>query len=392
MTVKIMGKQNFDEMFQLAKYAFNTVDTPERRTRFQAIAEQSWNYGYFDEDVLTSQVMVTPFEVNLLGQTLKMAGVGLVSSYPEYRGQGGVNQIMQQVLVDLDEKEIELSYLAPFSYPFYRRYGYEYLFEKTIYQVPASLWPNVAKQPGYIRRTAYEQAKEAIQAVYHKMPKYQQGALIRDDWWFEYKFKLKENFSFAIYYNEEHQAEGYLVYQMLESRFVIAEWGYLSATAFWSLARFIGSHSSSFTEFHYETGDGNSLNYLFPTPIEQVSTKPEMMVKIVNVERFLRKLRFKEGLKEVRFSLNVTEDIYSPWNVGRYQIIISPDGNTEVLREEDDKLPELAGDIQSMTQLLMGFRSAQELVFFGKIVGDVALAKAFDSLALQQQPVLEDYF
>lgn len=67
--VRELGVSSIEEMFDLATYAFNGADTPERRERFRTLAENSWNYGFFDEeDRLTSQVMATPFPVNFYGQ------------------------------------------------------------------------------------------------------------------------------------------------------------------------------------------------------------------------------------------------------------------------------------------------------------------------------------
>ena len=64
-----------------------------------------------------------------------MVGIGYVASYPEARGQGGINQIMEKILEDCRYRKVSLSYLAPFSYPFYRRYGYEQSFDKISYQL-----------------------------------------------------------------------------------------------------------------------------------------------------------------------------------------------------------------------------------------------------------------
>ena len=122
--VKELGVAYQEAMFELATYAFNAQDTPARRERFKLIVENSWNYGFFDEEEqLTSQVMATPFSVEFYGQQYLMAGIGYVASYPEARGQGGINQIMEKILKDCRERKVSLSYLAPFSYPFYRRYG-----------------------------------------------------------------------------------------------------------------------------------------------------------------------------------------------------------------------------------------------------------------------------
>ncbi len=77
--VRELGVSSIEEMFDLATYAFNGADTPERRERFRTLAENSWNYGFFDEeDRLTSQVMATPFPVNFYGQEYLMAALAML--------------------------------------------------------------------------------------------------------------------------------------------------------------------------------------------------------------------------------------------------------------------------------------------------------------------------
>ena len=51
-------------------------------------------------------------------QAIRMAGIGFVASYPEYRSQGRIDRIMRRILEDCYEQGIVLSYLAPFSFPF----------------------------------------------------------------------------------------------------------------------------------------------------------------------------------------------------------------------------------------------------------------------------------
>ena len=179
--VKELRLDYIDEMFDLATYAFNAKATLERRERFQMIAEHSWNYGFFDQNnQLTSQVMATPFPVEFYGKEYLMAGIGYVASYPEARGQGGINQIMEKILKDCRKRNVSLSYLAPFSYPFYRRYGYEQLFDKVNYQLASRDCPNVKKTSGKMVRLSFEQAKEGIKSIYSHLPENARGGLKRE--------------------------------------------------------------------------------------------------------------------------------------------------------------------------------------------------------------------
>lgn len=388
--VKELGLEYVDEMCDLAIYAFNAKDTVERREKFRMIAEHSWNYGFFDQnDQLTSQVMATPFPVEFYGKEYRMAGIGYVASYPEARGQGGINQIMEKILIDCREREISLSYLAPFSYPFYRRYGYEQLFDQAHYQLNSRDIPNVKKSSGKMKRLSFEQAKEAMHTIYSQMPENSRGGLKREAWWYNYKFKIKKENHYALYYDERGQAKGYVVYQLTAPTFKIVEWGYLTHEAFKALVRFVGSHSGAFESFEYACGySGNSQNYLLQNPFAKMTVIPDMMGRIVDVERFLESYPFNG--KNTAFAVEIVEDEYAKWNEGIFEIQII-DGKNQIKKVEQTDLPIISGSIQHMTQLLMAYRKLEELVFYDKVKVSESIT-TLTSLFPQQQPILNDYF
>nr|MBO1352772.1 GNAT family N-acetyltransferase [Enterococcus sp. DIV0212c] len=394
--VRKIGSDQTEEMFQLAAYAFNSETTDKRKKRFEKIVEHSLNYGYYSEDVLTSQVISTPFEVAFHGTTYNMAGIGCVSSYPEYRGQGGISAIMKQLLTELAEEKVELAYLAPFSYPFYRKYGFEQLFEQISYTVKAENWPNVPATPGKMRRVLFEEAKSACSGIYSASPKNKRGALIRESWWLDYTLGTDQENQFALYEDEAGEVKGYLIYQSSAERFVIKEWGYLTNQAFQSIIRFIGSHNGSSREFQFKTGfDGQNLSYLMPAPLVEMEVVPFMMGRIVDLESFLSKYPFKAGKQESYYL--AVEDMYGSWNEGIWELVIDESGKSEVrkleqLSETLAKEELITSSIQSLTQVFMGYRSSHELRFYGKISGKEELMQRLDERLVKERPTLEDYF
>lgn len=389
--VRELGGSSIEEMFALATYAFNGADTPERRERFRTLAENSWNYGFFDEeDRLTSQVMATPFPVNFYGQEYLMAGIGYVASYPEARGQGGINQIMEKILEDCRDRKVSLSYLAPFSYPFYRRYGYEQSFDKIRYQLNSRDVTFTKKKCGKMKRMNFEDAKAAIKRIYEQMPENQRAGLKREDWWYTYKFKQKGNYQFALYFDEAGEATGYVVYQLAASSFIIVEWGFLNHDAFCSLVRFVSSHNGAFETFEYSCGyGGNDQNYLLANPFASVTITPYMMARVVDISLFLEKYPFRK--KQAAFALQIEEDQYAKWNEGIVEVTIK-NGKNHLSKVEQTALPIVRGSIQHITQLLLGYRKVEELVLQERIQVAKEYEETLSSILPQQQPILNDYF
>jgi predicted acetyltransferase len=84
---------------------------------------------------------------------MKMSGIGDVASYPETRGSGGIRNIFSAIFNDLHENGTELSYLAPFSQPFYRKFGYETVFDSEEIRIPKAVITQIKPEKKRKRKT-----------------------------------------------------------------------------------------------------------------------------------------------------------------------------------------------------------------------------------------------
>lgn len=390
--VKEMTLADVDQMMALVHYAFQWELSEKNRQRFQMLAENSWNFGSFDDKgQLASQVMATPFSVDLFGDTHLMVGVGFVASYPEYRSQGRIDQIMTQLLATARERGANLSYLAPFSYPFYRRYGYELIFERAVYDVPANQWPDSAKVPGTLRRLDWQEAKPIISELFPKAQRHHQGGVQRDSWWLDFKFPLRKDYQYAIYYDANGNPQGYLVYLLQPGLMTIAEWTWLSGEAFRGLNRFVASHSGSVARIFYEMGyDGKNLQFLTQIPLQDFRVRPEMMARVVDVASFLKDTKKVADLP-ASLALEIVEDRYAPWNNGLFELQKGEQGVT-IAKVATTQLPKVSLTIQRFSQLFMGYLTPETLAFHDLIEVDKKTLKSLKAILPDQKPILEDYF
>jgi predicted acetyltransferase len=69
---------------------------------------------------------VTGIKYNIAfeGQAVPMCGIGGVATLPEYRRQGAIRAIMDRLLHQEREEGTVFSYLYPFSFQFYAKFGY----------------------------------------------------------------------------------------------------------------------------------------------------------------------------------------------------------------------------------------------------------------------------
>lgn len=387
-----MQQEDYQKMFDVAQYAFQFETSGAYQERFEYIADHSINYGSFDGDNLASQVMMTPFQVRFFDKNHKMAGVGFVSSDPSFRGGGRIDKIMKNLLEDCREEGFLFSYLAPFSYPFYRRYGYELIFERMSYQVESQNWPKERKKPcGYVRRLDWKNAKGFLKEIYSQSMCNEAGYLLREDWWLYYRYEFHRANYFAVYFDEHNQAKGYLIYQINNGVFTCVEWQSLNKGAHDGLNRYIASHIDSVKEFKYERSFKKSTPFFeTASPLTKVSIRPEMMVKIVDVEAFLRIFPFESLTSS--FAIEIENDPYGPWNTGIYEIISMKGEKASIKKVEKTLLPKLTTSIQRFTQLFLGYCSIEELAFNEMILVDTTLFKVIEAITPKNPPILEDYF
>ena len=82
--------------------------------------------GWFTpEDQLVSQICIYPCEVNIHNCIFKMGGVTGVGTYPEFAGMGLMNDLIRRALEKMRKAGQYISYLYPYSIPYYRRKGWE---------------------------------------------------------------------------------------------------------------------------------------------------------------------------------------------------------------------------------------------------------------------------
>lgn len=74
---------------------------------------------------LVAKIELIPFKVWFDGQQVGMGGIGGVASRPENRRGGHIRKLMTNALAEMNDRDMIFSYLYPFSYEFYGKFGYD---------------------------------------------------------------------------------------------------------------------------------------------------------------------------------------------------------------------------------------------------------------------------
>ncbi len=388
MTVQLLQAAQEAEFYALARYAFNKPQSPNRDAAFASLYAHSdaWGIG----EPLQSGLLSTNFAVDFAGVNYKMSGIGYVASYPEAGGNGGITAIMHEAFAKMRENGETLSYLAPFSATFYRRFGYEGAFDQVTHELNASDFPKVPRPNAAlsVKRMRFAAAIPAMQEVYDRNKVSTRGGLLRANWWW---LNLADHYpkrEVAVAMMGD-RATGYVVYERAGDTFILHELMHDDLDALIALGRFVGAHRSAFAKFVYTTGNPESLHDLFPEPLVlKSSTAAYMMARIVDLKDFMQRYPYQvSDLAPVILQVN---DDFIPENDGLWELSIN-DGQVsfEAVKKGE---PAVILSEQQLVKATFGVRRLRELYNLGLVDGDAYAIGVLSDIFIPHQTQLYDYF
>lgn len=389
MTYELTTLQQRQAFYELYLYAFNKQDDAKRQDFFFYRYNQAIPYGIQKDNQLVSALYALPLKVGLKNVTYSMYGIGDVMSAPEYSGQGSASTLLRYALVKMNQNKVALSYLAPFSFTYYRRFGYEHIFNKLHYYIETTNLTKLQIQKnaaGTLKKGPLKQFISIIHPLYSQSFLTKQGGLIRDEKWWHY-LTLKNNWDVVVYYDEAHIPQGYLIYERQAMVLTIKEFVFKTPLAKNALLNFIVKHQNSFEAVIYEAPNCEYSGIFYPDPtIFKTQIIPYMMARIVNLESFLTKYPFAASL-DICFTLSdpVISENEATWHLKT---------DTQVTKLTKTTQPaQINLTIQQLSQICLGATTATKLANLGLVsFSDTTCLTQLDQAFKQQTPSLVDYF
>lgn len=375
-------------VFQVTNNDLSEVGWEEREMEQEKapILEKAEVLGWFDEDKLISQVAVYPLKVNIHGKLFDMGGVTGVGTYPEYSALGLVKEIMLQSLTKMKERGQTISYLFPYSIPYYRKKGWEIISDVMTFSLKDTQLPRKVEVDGIVQRIDLEH--EDVKCVYNRYAKINHGALIRGSLeWGEYWRWDKEEMVAAVYYDTNKEPQGYLLYWIENDILYIKELIYLEQEARHGLWNFIHAHYSMINEVKGKTFKNESIAFLLEDSEIIETIKPYYMARIVDVEAFLKRYPFKDTCEPFHF---IVEDPLLDWNRGVFSVEWDSEGNIIISR--DPIGAEVKLSINTLTTMLMSYRSPSYLKEIGRIDAYNYTIKELEKVIPNNAAYFSDYF
>lgn len=397
LKMKPVGSEYMEQYNALLRYVFqvtdqllNSIGWEEKeiiRAKFPTM-ERADVIGWFDRDTLISQVAVYPMQVQIFGKRYSMGGLTGVGTYPEYSNMGLMHKLLEQALKNMREKGQYICYLFPYSIPYYRRKGWELISDKISYEIKDYQLPKNRQVAGSVRRVKVD--SDELKATYDRYASHTHGAIIRDDLaWNEYWLWDKDDIMAAIYYSEQEEADGYIIYWIENEVFHIKDMIFNNEEARTGLWNFVSAHFSMIDSVEGNTYTDEPLAFLLEDASIKEVISPYYMGRIVDFPAFIADYPFKADETDRQWKFTMTDPIME-CNQGSFLLEISRDGKARATRIAE-KCPDQIS-IQTMTTMLMGYKTPDYLAKIGRIRADEKTIDMLENAIEQQTPYISDYF
>ncbi|AUM91532.1 GNAT family N-acetyltransferase [Clostridium botulinum] len=389
--------EDLEQYNQLLRYVFQVTHRDlqnigwEEKEIIRAkspILEQADVLGWFDGDKLVSHVSVYPFQVRIFNKTYDMGGLTGVGTYPEYSNQGLMHKLLYKALENMRKRNQSISYLYPYSIPYYRRKGWEIISDKITFEINDYQLPKNKQVPGGVERVDVE--SEQIKKAYERFALQTHGAMLRNDLaWNEYYRWDSDDLMAAVYYNDERQPNAYLLYWIADDIFHIKDMIFVNEEARSGLWNFISAHFSMISKVIGNTYTDEPLAFLLEDGDIEETISPYYMARIVDLEQFIAQYPFRPDTADREWTFILDDPLLS-WNQGIFTLRITSEGIGEVIRtskRSSDKI-----DIQTMTTMLLGYKRPDYLHKIGRISCGPETIDMLEDAIEQQTPYFSDYF
>lgn len=398
LTLKPVGLEYLDQFNQLLRYVFQVTNNDLVESGYEdgeitkakrPILKNANVIGWFNDDQLVSQLCIYPCEVNIHGKIFSMGGLTGVGTYPEYSNMGLMNDLIKKGLEMMRDNGQWISYLYPYSIPYYRRKGWEIISDHLTFELKDNQIPKSRTVNGYVERLAVTE-KDVID-VYDKFARTTHGALIRHklEWEEYWRWENEEERIAVVYYDENDTPRGYILYWISEDVFHIKDIIYLDQEARKGLWNFVYAHYSMVDKVEGNIYNNEPIHFLLDDGQINETLEPYYMARIVDLASFLANYPFKEVDTFVPFHFDVS-DPHAKWNERVFGIEKDNNGKLNITSERIGKAVGI--DIQTLTTMLMSYKTPAYLHKIERLHTDEATIRTLEQIIPRDQPYFSDYF
>lgn len=395
LEMRRVGEAHMQDSIDLLNYVFQVTNQDVSQIGARQMLE--WKkpiikscdvIGWFSDNKLISQIAVYPFSVNIHGRAFKMGGVTGVGTYPEYASLGLMNDLMKESLTSMRARGQTISYLFPYSIPYYRKKGWEIISDVISYSVRDTQLPKAYEVPGRIERVDFDH--KDIRTAYKHFSHKENAAMIRNDLaWVEHFKWEKDELTACIYYDAHDTPTGYMYYKVENETFYVKEMIFINEEARRGIWNFIRAHFSMVYHIKGKIFTNEPLSFFLEDSEIEEKISPYYMARIVDVQAFLSAFPFTKHATE-SFTMHVTDPMLE-WNNGTFNISFDEETCVTATDLSADKA-DVQTDVQTLVTMLLNYKRASDLKEIGRLHADDDHVAYLENIIPDNQPWFSDYF
>ncbi|UOR11169.1 GNAT family N-acetyltransferase [Halobacillus amylolyticus] len=247
----------------------NTAEDKQKATEHREKMDQYdriSHIGVYEENNLVAGYIHYSIPMNVYGQTVPSAGLGTLAVDLPYKKKGIAKQMVTHVIEQAQNEGYPLVHLYPFRPDFYRKMGFGFGPQLSVYQFSPGQLPYFEN---VVTATRLENQQE-IQRFYNEWAEETHGACNKDD--YEFRHVAMEHTD-AIGCRNNGRLEGYMIYQFkretgdtfLRHDLHVTDWFTRTDEAFQSLINFLHNQKDQVRSIVFPTYD-DSLAFLLDDP------------------------------------------------------------------------------------------------------------------------------
>ncbi|MFD1392958.1 enhanced intracellular survival protein Eis [Lacticaseibacillus jixianensis] len=397
LEIRPVTPANLEQFNDLLAYVFQVTAKEMEESGYEdgelerakrPVLEKSDVIGWWQGAELISQLAIYPCRVNIHGRLYDMAGLTGVGTYPEYAGHGLMHDLVKIGLSHMRAHKQWISYLFPYSIPFYRKKGWEIMSDHLTFDVKDTQLPKVDNSlPGHVERLEIDDPD--VIEIYNRFALHNHGAMIRNQLnWDEYwRWEDEDERIAGVYYDDDDIPQGYVLYWIADEVFHIKEMVYNTQEARIGLWNFIAAHFSMVEHVKGDIYKNEPLHFLLDDGDIAQTIHPYFMARIVDVAEFLKAYPFEQPDQPVHF---VVTDPLADWNNGVFGLWWDEKGRLHVTDRPVGDAVTL--DIQTLTTMLMSYRRPSYLAKIERLRATPAAVKLLERIIPNDEPYFSDYF
>lgn len=374
---------------KLWRYCFGNEE-PYTTWHFSEYYSTENTIGGFIDGQLVCALQLIPYTIQLRGQDINTAYIVGVSTAPEARRKGATSELLKAAFSNMAAKGQFLSLLMPFRAEFYHPFGFAFCYDHIKYNIPLKDLRQLTKKPIHCYQvdSLTESTLKKLQYIYAAFTKKRNGYVIRTA--VNWNHLLTEHFGekgFAYLLENKENPQAYILYVLKEDKILVREMIYTSEDAKKELFSFLYAHSSQVPDLEWNA-PSDDLSYLeLPDTKLGVSIYPFLMGRIVDVKAALASTKYSNITMSIIIKVH---DELVKRNHGCFSLNVV--NGKAIVKNCDEIKFDIALDINTLAQLIMGRISAMKLYQLGKIKGDLVKIQVLEDLFPKCNNYINEYF